>query len=204
MINAHLKPVRQRIYNGCTNAVQTAGYLVPSAAELSACVQHRKDNLNGRKARLMIDADRNTTAVVDDGDGVVRVNRNVNIFAVSCQCLVYRVVDNLIDQMVKSPCGGTADIHTWALPYGFQTLQNLNLVCTILCLFHVLCTHLDSSCFFVKHRSLDHLEYAVCLKMIFDKLVQSGTGNQCLYAVNALQKIILPATVQLRQNIIQQ
>ena len=42
------------------------------------------------------------------------------------------------------------------------------------------------------------------LKMIFDKLVQSGTGNQCLYAVNALQKIILPAAVQLRQNIIQQ
>lgn len=79
VINAHLKPVGQRIYNGCTNAVQTAGYLVPSAAELSACVQHRKDNLNGRKARLMIDADRNTTAVVDDGDGVVRVNRNVNI-----------------------------------------------------------------------------------------------------------------------------
>ena len=98
----------------------------------------------------------------------------------------------------------SADIHTWALPYGFQTLQNLNLVCTILCLFHVLCTHLDSSCFFVKHRSLDHLEYAVCLKMIFDKLVQSGTGNQCLYAVNALQKIILPTAVQFRQNIIQQ
>ena len=89
MINAHLKPVGQRIYNGCTNAVQTAGYLVPSAAELSACVQHRKDNLNGRKARLMIDADRNTTAVVDDGDGIILVNRHINIFTEACQGLVH-------------------------------------------------------------------------------------------------------------------
>ena len=118
VINAHLKPVGQRIYNGCTNAVQTAGYLVPSAAELSACVQHRKDNLNGRKARLMIDADRNTTAVVDDGDGVVRVNRNVNIF---CSILPVPRLPSCRQshrQMVKSPCGGTADIHTWSFSNG--------------------------------------------------------------------------------------
>ena len=36
VINAHLKPVGQRIYNGCTYTMQTTGYLVSPTAKLTA------------------------------------------------------------------------------------------------------------------------------------------------------------------------
>ena len=40
-----LQPVRKRIYNGCAYAMETAGNLVSAAAEFTAGVQDRENNL---------------------------------------------------------------------------------------------------------------------------------------------------------------
>ena len=51
---------------------------------------------------------------------------------------------------------------------------------------------------------LYHLKNPVDLELMADKIIQSCTGDQSLYIVDAFQQICLPAAVQLRKNIIQQ
>ena len=52
--------------------------------------------------------------------------------AIAGQGLVDRVVDDLIDQMVKTRHARRADVHAGALPDGFQTLKNLDLTSVVL------------------------------------------------------------------------
>ena len=51
---------------------------------------------------------------------------------------------------------------------------------------------------------LYHLKNPVDLELMADKIIQSCTGDQSLYIVDAFQQICLPAAIQLRKNIIQQ
>ena len=89
VVDTDLQPLGKRIDYGCAHAVQAAGYLIASAAELSACMQHGKDHFYRRNAGLVIDSHRDTTTVVDDGDGIILVNRHINIFTEACQGLVH-------------------------------------------------------------------------------------------------------------------
>ena len=41
------------------------------------------------------------TAVIDDGDGIVDVDGDVNFFGVACEGLVDRVIHDLVYQMVQ-------------------------------------------------------------------------------------------------------
>ena len=52
--------------------------------------------------------------------------------AITGQGLVDRVVDDLIDQVVKTRHARRADVHAGALPDGFQTLKNLDLTSVVL------------------------------------------------------------------------
>ena len=52
--------------------------------------------------------------------------------AIAGQGPVDRVVDDLIDQMVKTRHARRADVHAGALPDGFQTLKNLDLTSVVL------------------------------------------------------------------------
>ena len=52
--------------------------------------------------------------------------------AIAGQGLVDRVVDDLIDQMVKTRHARRADVHAGALADGFQTLENLDLTSVVL------------------------------------------------------------------------
>ena len=72
MVDLNLQPLGKGIYDRCAYAVKAAGYLVSAAAELSAGMQDRKYDLDRRKAGFMVDAYGNTTAVIDDRDGIVR------------------------------------------------------------------------------------------------------------------------------------
>ena len=53
-----LQPVRKRIYNGCAYAMETAGNLVSAAAEFTAGMQDRENNLYCRNARFVVDSNR--------------------------------------------------------------------------------------------------------------------------------------------------
>ena len=113
--------------------MQSSGYLISSTAEFSACMQHSKYDLHGRKPRLFVDSDRDTTAIIHNCDGVPRIDRHKDIVAISGQCFIHCVIYNLIYQMMQSPRRGTADIHTGSFSYCLQTFQYLDLVCTVFC-----------------------------------------------------------------------
>ena len=128
MIDLNLKPFGQRVHDRRSHAVQTAGDLVSPAAEFSSRMEDRKYNLHCRKSCLMIDPYRDSTAIVTDRDRVVFIDIHLDLVAITCKRFIHRVVYDLIDKMVKPPCGGTADVHTRSFSYRFQPLQDLNLV----------------------------------------------------------------------------
>jgi hypothetical protein len=105
--------------------VQAAGDLVAAAvAELSARMQDREDDLDRGLALLLHRRDRDPATVVDDGDRVVGMDRDVDAVAVACERLVDGVVHDLVDQVVQPAHAGRADVHPGALAHGFETLEN--------------------------------------------------------------------------------
>ena len=125
LVYLHRQPLAQSVHHGRAHAVQAAGDLIASAAELAAGVQHGEHHLQGGPARLGLDIHGNTTAVIGDGDGVTLVDGHGNVRAVAGQRLVDGVVHDLIYQVVQTAGAGGADIHTRPLPHSLQPLQYL-------------------------------------------------------------------------------
>src|SRR5215218_1477045 len=132
----------QRVDHGDADAVQAAGDLVAAAvAELAAGVQDGQHHLDRRPALLLHDGDGDAAAVVDHGDRVVGVNRDVHARRVARERLVDGVVHDLVDEVVKAAHTGRADVHARALADRLETLQDgdvLGVVCpAFLVLRHV-------------------------------------------------------------------
>ena len=60
----------------------------------------RQNDLDGRDLLLGMLADGDAASVVDDRDGVIFVNGDVDSRAVSCKRLVDRIVNDLVHQMM--------------------------------------------------------------------------------------------------------
>ena len=55
----------------------------------------------------------------------------------------------------------------------------------------------------VKNLSLYYPEYLIDVELVADKIIQTGTGDHCLYIMDTVQKICLPVAVQLRKHIVE-
>ena len=110
-------------YRGA-DAMQAARDLVHAAIELAARVQHGMHDFERRALFGRMHIDRDAAAVVLDRDLVVAQDDDVDLVAVTSQRLVDRVVDDLVDQVMQSALGGVADIHSGALAYRLETLEN--------------------------------------------------------------------------------
>ena len=86
----------------------------------------------------MIDANRDTTAIICNGNGIIRIDIYMNLRTKTSQCFIDCIIHDLIYEMMKSTAGGTSDIHSRPLTYGFQSLQDLDLICAVFC---ILCAH---------------------------------------------------------------
>ena len=137
-MDRNLKPLRKCIYYRCTYTVKSAGYLISSTAELATCVKNSKYNLNCRNTCLMIDTYRNSTTIICNCNGVIRIDIYMDLRTKTSQCFIDCIVHDLIYEMMKSTAGGTSDIHSRPLTYGFQSLQNLDLIRAVFC---ILCAH---------------------------------------------------------------
>ncbi len=73
-VDVELEPLLKRVDDRDADAVQAAGDLVAGAAELAAGVQHGEHDGRPPAGVLLHDADGDAAAVVDHGDGVVRVD----------------------------------------------------------------------------------------------------------------------------------
>ena len=125
-MDLHRQPFRQRVDNARADAVQTAGNLVASAAELAACVQHGIDDLERGAPRLRLNVDGDAAAVVDDRNGVALVDRHLDLRAVARERLVNGVIHNFVNEVVQAARGCGADIHARALAHRFKALKHLN------------------------------------------------------------------------------
>ena len=133
--NADLQPLGERVDDRRAYAVQTAGYFVTPAAELSAGVKDCEHNFYGRDSGLMIYTNGNAASVVTDGDGIALVNCHFNMVAGTCKSLINRVVHYLIDEMMEASGRGGTDVHTRSLADCLKTFENLNLIGAILFIF---------------------------------------------------------------------
>ena len=96
------QPGRERVDYRCADAVQTTGYLISSAAEFAAGMQNRIDNLYCRFSGFMVNAYRNSAAVISDGNRLTRIDGHFNMCAEARERFIDRVVDDLIHQMVQA------------------------------------------------------------------------------------------------------
>ena len=82
----------------------------------------------GRRLPARVPVDRNPSAVVDHGDRIVDMDGDVDLIAEARQRLVYRVVDDFVDEVVKPWCTSGTDVHGGPLPHRLETLEDLDLI----------------------------------------------------------------------------
>ena len=103
--------------------MEAAGRHVGPAAELAAGMQFGEDDLDPGQPGLLLGVDRDAAPVIDDLDRAVVVQGHLDVLAVTTQCLVDRVVDDLPQAMHQAARVGGTDVHAGTLANCFQALQ---------------------------------------------------------------------------------
>src|SRR5439155_8120877 len=117
---------REGVHDGDADAVQAAGHLVSGPSELAAGVEDRVDDLERGLPGLLLDVGRDATAVVRDGDLIVRVDREVDAIARAVHCLIDRVVEDLAHEVMEAAQIGRADVHARPAANGLESLEDLD------------------------------------------------------------------------------
>ena len=109
----YVEGFREGVDAGDTDAVEAARDLVVGGVELAAGVEHGEDDLDGGHLFAVDDLviDRDAAAVVDDGDGVVDVDGDVDAAGVAAEGFINGVIDDFIDEVVQALLAGGADVH---------------------------------------------------------------------------------------------
>ena len=121
------QPVRQRIHDRHPDAMQTARNLVAVLIELAARMQFGHHDLGGGTSFLVVGVHigGDSAAIVGDRDGIVGVNRDHDLVAMTSQGLVDRVVDDLEHHVMQpGTVAGVADVHSRPLAHGLQPLEH--------------------------------------------------------------------------------
>ena len=137
--NGELQLAGQRIHHRHTNAVQTARNLVGVVIELTTGMQYGHDNFGGRDTLFLVDIHGDTTAVVLDGDGLIRMDNDRYFIAMTCQRFVNGVIDHFKDHMVQTgTIVGVTNVHPRALADSIQAFKDLDVGCVVILFTHVL------------------------------------------------------------------
>ena len=108
---------RQRIHAAHTYTVQTTRHFITVLVELTTGVQHGHYHLQRTLVLLRMHIYRNTTTVILYGNRVVLIDVHGYLITESRQCLINRVVDHLVNQMVQTLQRDISDIHRRALTH---------------------------------------------------------------------------------------
>ena len=100
--NTQVQPYRQGINHRNAHTVQAAGNFVGVVVKLTAGVELGHDNFRSRNSLFFVHADRNTTAVVANGCGTVRIKNNFGLITITGQSLINGVIQHLIYHMMKT------------------------------------------------------------------------------------------------------
>jgi hypothetical protein len=131
-LDPHFQALGERVHDGHTHAVQTAGDLVAVLVELAAGVQHRHGHLDARELLHGVDVHGDAAAVVLDGDGVVGVNDHAHAVGITGQRFVDGVVHHFVHEVVQPALRCGADVHAGALADRLQPLEHRDLARAVL------------------------------------------------------------------------
>ena len=100
---------------------------------------------------------RDSSSIIFYCTGTVLLKNYMDQAAISCKVLVYRIVYDLIYQMVQSLSGYASDVHTGALSYGLEAFQDRDTVRIISVFF---CHSTDSFLFLFEHLFVLYQKFA--------------------------------------------
>src|SRR5690606_16458448 len=101
-VDIDLSDFRQSVNNRSPYAVKAAGYFVTAAAEFTASVQYSHNDFNCRASHFFLHADRDSASVIFYANPIVRFNGDLDFCTMTCQCLIYTIINDFPNQMVKS------------------------------------------------------------------------------------------------------
>jgi hypothetical protein len=127
LMDLKFKCLGKSVHNGNAHPMKTPGNLIEAVVELSPGMKNREDYFGSRPFLFSMDPGRNSTAVVHDRNGMVRMNRYIDMAAKSCKSFINGVIDKFVHKMMESINACAADIHTRPYPNGLKTLQNPDL-----------------------------------------------------------------------------
>ena len=116
-VDLDLEPFGESVDNRDTDAVQAAGDLVTVVVEFAAGMQGGHHDLDCRLLLCRVHVDRDAAAVIGYGDIPFLRYDNLDRRAVSRHRFIDRVVDHLIDHVMKAMDVGASDIHRRALAH---------------------------------------------------------------------------------------
>ena len=93
-------------------------------------MKHRHHDFGRRPAAFVL-IDRDATAIVDDRDRSVDVNRDRDVAAEPRQRLVDGVVHHLVHEVMKSRRTCRPDVHGRPLPDGLEAFKDLDFVSAV-------------------------------------------------------------------------
>ena len=131
--NLHLGPFGQRVDNRRADAVQAARHLVSAAAELTARVQLGEHQRHSRDPELWVDTRGDAASIVPHADDVPLQDFHLDFGTDARECLVDRVIDDLIDQVVQAPWPRRPDVHARAFAHRFKPFEYLYVVFIVVC-----------------------------------------------------------------------
>jgi hypothetical protein len=110
----------------CADAVEAAGDLVRAFTEFSAGVEVCHDEFEGGDLVFGVDVDGDTAAVIFDGAGAVEVEGDGNIFAMTGEGFIDRIIDDFEDAVMEAAFEGIADVHIGAFTHTFEAFEFLD------------------------------------------------------------------------------
>ena len=128
------EPIGEGVHAFRADAVETAGVFVGALSELAAGVEVGEHQFDGGHAEFRVHIDRDTAAVIGDGDGAIDVDGDLDSVTVAGEMLIDGVIENLEYAVVKATHIGIADIHAWALADGLKAFEFVDLSSAILLL----------------------------------------------------------------------
>ncbi len=118
----------QSVDHADPNAVEPAGHLVATSAELGPGVEHGHGDFGpGLVLVLVVRVDGEAAAVVVDSDSAVGEDRDVDTGTEPGHRLVYGVVDDLIDKVVQTAQASRPDVHARPLAHGIKSFEDHDL-----------------------------------------------------------------------------
>ena len=120
--------LRQRVDNGYTYAMETAGEFVVIGRKFTARVQAGHDQLNATDLFLGMDINWHPAAIVDHFQRSILEQGDFDLLGMPFEGLVDTVVDDLVRQMVGAR---GVRIHARTAAYGFESTQDFNIGCVV-------------------------------------------------------------------------